>query len=155
MELLRPFKEINKKDAGLAGGKGASLGEMIQAGMPVPDGFVLLSTAFNRFIEEAAGGPDSSCLRADIDAILHSVDHQKIHTVEEAAERIQAMILSTEMPDDIGTQIQKYFQKMKCTLVAVRSSATAEDSSFAAWAGQLDTFLNTTKETLLENVKKC
>jgi pyruvate,water dikinase len=148
MELIRDFSKISKKDAALAGGKGASLGEMTQAGISVPPGFVLLADAFERFIEEAN-------VRTDIDAVLHSVDQEKIHTVDEASEKIGAMILSAEMPEDIAKEIKKQFLKLGAKFVAVRSSATAEDSSSAAWAGQLDTYLNTTEETLLENVKKC
>ena len=47
MELIRQFEKLNKNDAGIAGGKGASLGEMTQAGIPVPGGFVILSTTFD------------------------------------------------------------------------------------------------------------
>jgi pyruvate,water dikinase len=59
------------------------------------------------------------------------------------------------MPEDIAVEINKSFKELDAQFVAVRSSATAEDSSAAAWAGQLDSFLNTTGETLLENVKRC
>ena len=52
MELIREFAKLGKGDAALAGGKGASLGEMTQAGIPVPPGYVILSDAFERFIEE-------------------------------------------------------------------------------------------------------
>ena len=60
---IKEFKEISKKDVGIAGGKGASLGEMTQAGIPIPEGFVLLSNAFDRFIEEVH-------LDVEIDSIL-------------------------------------------------------------------------------------
>ena len=59
------------------------------------------------------------------------------------------------MPDDIAGLIQKYFNELGTEYVAVRSSATAEDSASAAWAGQLDSFLNTTEIDLLEKVKRC
>ncbi len=148
MELVRHFSKISKKDVGLAGGKGASLGEMTQAGIPVPPGYVVLSTAFEQFIEETN-------LRAEIDAILHKVNHHDIHTVESASQQIQAIILSAEMSSVLGKEIQRHFTELKAEFVAVRSSATAEDSSAAAWAGQLDTYLNTTEKTLLQNVKRC
>ncbi len=61
----------------------------------------------------------------------------------------------TEIPQDIGEEIVKEFKKLKAKYVAVRSSATAEDSSIASWAGELETYLNTTDKTLLANVKKC
>ncbi len=148
MELVRDFRQLNKNDAAIAGGKGASLGEMTQAGIPVPPGFVLLSNAFEQFIEEAE-------LKADIDAVLHTVNHEEVHTVEKASEEIKALILEEEIPKDIALEIKKHFKKLGAKWVAVRSSATAEDSSEAAWAGQLESYLNTTEKDLLENVKKC
>ena len=148
MEFIRDFKNLSKNDTAIAGGKGASLGEMTQAGIPVPPGFVILSTAFEKFLEETD-------LNIEIDSILDSVNHKEIHTVENASEKIKALILRSEIPEIIGNEIQKFFKILDSNFVAVRSSATAEDSSVAAWAGQLESYLNTTKENLLENVKKC
>jgi len=148
MEYIRPFEKINKGDAEIAGGKGASLGEMTQTKIPVPPGFVILAASFDQFIEETD-------LKTAIDAELHKVDHREVSTVEYASERIKAMILSSKMPKDLGKEIEVQFKKLGATFVAVRSSATAEDSSAAAWAGQLDSFLNTTQKTLLDNVKLC
>lgn len=146
--FTKKFQQISKSDAPIAGGKGASLGEMTQAGIPVPPGFVLLSESFERFLEETD-------LNVEIDAILKKVDHQKIHTVENASEKIQALILKAKMPEDIKQEVKKEFQKLKTEFVAVRSSATAEDGAEAAWAGQLESYLNTTEKTLLANVQKC
>ncbi|MBI5077086.1 hypothetical protein HZB94_01775 [Candidatus Falkowbacteria bacterium] len=148
MTLIKTFREISKSDTAIAGGKGASLGEMTQAGIPVPPGFVILANAFEKFLEETD-------LNVEIDSFLHSVDHREMHTIENASEKIKALILSAEMPKDVADEIQKFFNKLNSEFVAVRSSATAEDSSTAAWAGQLESYLNTTESTLLENVKKC
>jgi len=148
MELLRDFKKISKSDISIAGGKGASLGEMTQAGIPVPPGFVVLSSAFEKFLE-------NSDLNVEIDSILHAVNHKEMSTVENASEKIKDLILKAKMPQDIKEEIKEEFKKLKAQFVAVRSSATAEDSSSAAWAGQLDSFLNTTEKTLLANVQKC
>ncbi len=148
MKLIRDFEKLNKKDVVIAGGKGASLGEMTQAGISVPPGFVLLSSAFEKFLEETD-------LNIEIDSILHSVNHNEIHTVKNASEKIIALILGAEIPKDIADEIQKFFKKLDSKFVAVRSSATAEDSSTASWAGQLESYLNTTEVNLLENVKKC
>ena len=148
MKSILNFTEITKKDVELAGGKGASLGEMTNSGIPVPPGFVILSTAFDKFIAETG-------MNAEIDAALDDVDHQKMHTVEDVSERIRSIIMNVPMPEDLAKEIYDHFEKLDAKLVAVRSSATAEDSSAAAWAGQLDTFLNTNKETLIENVRKC
>lgn len=148
MKFTKNFKELSKNDADIAGGKGASLGEMTNAGIPVPPGFVVLASSFDRFCEETD-------LNVEIDAILHKVNHQEIHTVERASEEIQALILAQDMPKDIGGEIESDFKKLGAKYVAVRSSATAEDSSSAAWAGQLDSFLNTEEFDLLKNVKRC
>lgn len=148
MEFIRTFGELRKEEAPSAGGKGASLGEMTRAKMPVPPGFVILSTAFERFLEETD-------LNVEIDAILHTVKTKKMHTVEYASEKIQTLMLRAQMPEDIAKEITSGFKELNAQYVAVRSSATAEDSATAAWAGQLDSFLNTTKGDLLKNVQKC
>ena len=148
MNLILDFKKVDKNDVLIVGGKGASLGEMTQAGISVPPGFVILAGAFEKFLEETD-------LNIEIDAILDSVNHKEMHTVENASEKIESLILQVEMPRDIAIEIQKFFKNLNSEYVAVRSSATAEDSASAAWAGQLESYLNTTEETLLENVKKC
>lgn len=147
-ELIRKFAQINKGNVDITGGKGASLGEMTHTGIPVPPGFVVLSTAFERFIQETN-------LKVDIDAILHKVNHQEIHTIEHASEEIHALIMSAEIPRDVISEVVSHFAELNSQYVAVRSSATAEDSSTAAWAGQLESYLNTTRDSLLENVKRC
>ena len=148
MDLIKDFKNLGKDDVALAGGKGASLGEMTQAGIPVPGGFVVLSNAFEKFLEETD-------LNVKINSILREVDPKKIHTIEKASKKIKSLIISKKIPKDIKDDIQKFFKKLNTKFVAVRSSATVEDSSSAAWAGQLESFLNTTDKNLLENVKKC
>ena len=146
--LIKNFDEISKEDTLIAGGKGASLGEMIQAGIPVPPGFVILSDVFNEFLEE-------NNLNIKINAVLKKVNLKEVHTIQNVSKKIQSMILSKEIPEDVKNKILNNYKKLNCKFVAVRSSATAEDGVSTAWAGQLDSFLNTTKETLLENIKKC
>ena len=148
MEFIRRFDDIDRGDAALAGGKGASLGEMYQAGIPVPPGCVILAEAFEEFLRVTDLG-------AQIDAQLDKVKHEEMHTVEHASETIQSLILKQVMPNEITQLIESEFAALDAEFVAVRSSATAEDSSSAAWAGQLDSFLNTNKATLLTNVQRC
>src|SRR3989344_6495780 len=148
MAYIKDFNAIGKGDAAIAGGKGASLGEMTQAGIPVPPGFVVLATAFEKFLDETD-------LNTEIDTILHAVKTDEMRSVEHASERIQKLILEAKMPKDIASAIEKDFATLDAKWVAVRSSATAEDSDSAAWAGQLDTYLNTTKKSLLKNVQRC
>lgn len=148
MAYVRRISGLSKEDVGIAGGKGASLGEMTQAGIPVPGGFVVLSEAFEAFIKETG-------LNTEIDAVLDSVNPRAVHTVENASEKIEALIADADMPEDIRKEMAREHRAMKTAFVAVRSSATAEDSAEAAWAGQLETFLNTTEKDLMTNVKKC
>lgn len=148
MTWIKPFIDISRKDVPEAGGKGASLGEMSQVGIPVPPGFVVLATAFESFMEKTD-------LNIQIEAILSTVDVQNMETIERASEHVQYLILSEHIPEDIATEISNSHKNLKTDFVAVRSSATAEDSALAAWAGQLDTFLNTTTELLHENIRRC
>ena len=148
MEYSKPFKELNKTNADIAGGKGASLGEMINSGIPVPDGYVVLADTFEEFIKETD-------LIQEIDAILDEVDHKAVHTVDEASEKIQALIKNAEMPQSIADEVLSSFETLGSEFVAVRSSATAEDGADHAWAGQLDSYLNITKEDVLEKVQHC
>ena len=142
------FKQLAKNDVALAGGKGASLGEMTQAGIPVPSGFVVLASSFDRFLEETDLG-------VEVQAQLSKVNYQDMYSVDQASKIINDLIVSSEMPKDIADEIMQEFEKLDVEFVAVRSSATAEDSSAASWAGELESFLNTDKKTLLSNVKQC
>ena len=148
IELLRSFENLNKDNVDIAGGKGASLGEMTQAKIPVPPGFVVLSSAFDRFISETG-------ILADIESILNGVNHKDVASVDHASEKIQPIIIGQDMPSDLNVGILDFFDKLGAKFVAVRSSATSEDSADAAWAGQLDTYLNTTRANVLEQVKHC
>ncbi len=146
--FTKNFTELAKKDVGIAGGKGASLGEMTQAGIPVPPGFVVLAGSFDQFVEE-------TMLKADIEAILGRVDHRDINSVDGASAEIRAMILNAEFPEDIKTEVLQSFKELDADMVAVRSSATAEDGQDASWAGELESYLNTTKDDLLDKIKLC
>lgn len=146
--FTRNFADISKEDSGIAGGKGASLGEMTGAGIPVPPGFVVLTYGFDAFLH-------SNQLVAEIDSALAQVNHEDTNSVEQTSEKIKGLILNAHIPKDIEKEIISSFDSLGSEFVAVRSSATAEDASSASWAGELETYLNTTKETVLENVKKC
>lgn len=146
--FIKEFKQLSKNDVGLAGGKGASLGEMINNNIPVPPGFVILAQAFDRFLEETD-------LEQDITAQIEEVNYKEVSDVERASVVIRDLIHDQKIPDDLKKEIIGKFKKLKSKFVAVRSSATAEDSSVASWAGELESYLNTTEKTLLENVKNC
>lgn len=146
--FIKKFKQLSKNDAAIAGGKGASLGEMTKAKIPVPPGFMVLAQAFDKFLEETDIG-------VEIEAQLHKVKVKDINSIEKVSEEIRSLVLNAEFPKDIAKEILAEFVKLKTKFVAVRSSATAEDSSTASWAGELESYLNTSKANLLENIKKC
>ena len=148
MKYVRLLKEIDKHHVQEAGGKGASLGELLGVGIPVPTGFVITSGTFETFIKDTG-------LDAEIEAALDKVDTREMHTVENASERIHALIEKEDLPEIIKKEIVKEYRSLGAKYVAVRSSATVEDSDIAAWAGQLETYLNTTEKTLLLHVKQC
>ena len=155
-DFVLPFNKLTRKSVDIAGGKGASLGEMIKAKLPVPPGFVVLATAFESFLNDTpppvGKGQD---LNVAIEAELNKVRHNDVNSVNGASAKIQGMILASEMPEPIQKEIVASFKKLKARWVAVRSSATAEDSKIASWAGELDTFLYISEKNLIETVKKC
>ena len=137
MELIRDFQNLRKNDTAIAGGKGASLGEMTQIGVSVPAGFVILASAFDRFLEETD-------ISVEIEALLHKLNLKNINSVDRISNEIRDLILDAEFPKDIIKEVQEKYSRLKARYVAVRSSATAEDSSVASWAGELESYLNTT-----------
>jgi pyruvate,water dikinase len=144
MIFSRPLSELGRGDVAIAGGKGASLGEMLRAGLPVPPGFVVLTTAFERCVRN----PDL-VVEAEADAQRDLADAQRFH------EKIEALFLGLRMPDEVTSQIEQSFRDLNAGYVAVRSSAVSEDSSAHSWAGQLDTYLNTSEAELLANIRRC
>ncbi len=148
MDIVKNFSQIDKADVAVAGGKGASLGEMTKAGIVVPPGFVVLASAFEQFLAQSG-------IDVEIEAALHKVNHQDINSVEKVSAEIRALISTADFPEDIAKEVQHHYKNLGAHFVAVRSSATAEDSSTASWAGELESYLNTTEDNLLETIKKC
>lgn len=148
MELIKDFQNLSKNDTSIAGGKGASLGEMTNAGIPVPSGFVILSTVFDYFINQ-------NLLNDKIGEILNKIDIHDTDSVDNASEIIQGLIMKSPLQKDYGYEILKKFRELNLKNVAVRSSATAEDSLDISWAGELESYLNITETSLLGSVKQC
>ncbi len=142
------FKELSNKDLKTAGGKGASLGEMVGAGFPVPPGFVVLASAFDKFMRDTDAVVEEN-------AMLERIDISSTENVEDQAEIMRDVILKKKFPEDLGKEVLKEFDKLGAKYVAVRSSATAEDSKIDAWAGQLESYLYVTKKDLLKYVQRC
>jgi phosphoenolpyruvate synthase (EC 2.7.9.2) len=145
------LEEIRKEDITSVGGKGASLGEMASIGLPVPKAFVVTAQAFRRFLVETG-------LEKKIFASYDKLDVEDNEALEKAAEGAKTMVLKAKMPAAIRDDIKKAYRKMsdKDLIVAVRSSATAEDLPDASFAGQQETYLNIRGEAaILSSVQKC
>jgi len=129
------FDEVTKKDIPLVGGKGANLGEMTNAGIPVPGGFIVTAAAYYDFIEKTG-------LQKHIKALLEPVDVHDSRQLQDIADQVQKLVEGAQMPAETAGAIEEAYVKMGKGLVAVRSSATAEDLPEASFAGQQATFLN-------------
>jgi pyruvate,water dikinase len=129
------FDEVGKNDVGFVGGKGANLGEMTQAGIPVPPGFIVTADSYFYFIEK-------SDLGKEIKKVLVGLDHHNNDDLQEAAIKCKDIINNAAMLQEIDKEIRAAYKKMGEGLVAVRSSATAEDLPEASFAGQQRTYLN-------------
>jgi pyruvate,water dikinase len=141
MVYVAKFEKISKDDIDIAGGKGANLGELTQAGIPVPPGFVITSETYEKFMNDTE-------INTTIMDILDNVDINDTKALQEAAEEIKSIIINTPMPMDIRTLIIEAYNQLSESVdekeadVAVRSSATAEDLPDASFAGQQDTYLH-------------
>jgi pyruvate,water dikinase len=143
------FDEVSKQDIPLVGGKGANLGEMTGAGIPVPQGFIVTAAAYFDFIEKSG-------IRNKIKSLLDPVDVHDSRQLQDSAAKVQQLVVEAKMPPEIAEEIRKAYVKMGKGLVAVRSSATAEDLPEASFAGQQATFLNIEGEDeVVKAVQKC
>jgi phosphohistidine swiveling domain-containing protein len=144
------FDEIRKEDIARAGGKGANLGELSRAGLPVPPGFVVTTRAYDAFVE-------ASGLRDEILALASRAEDPA--AFEAAEEKISALFARTGIPEDVAGEIRNAYIELAEdgeTPVAARSSATAEDLPGASFAGQQDTYLNVRGAgALLEAIRAC
>ncbi len=145
------FKDIDKGDIPTVGGKGANLGEMTQAHFPVPNGFVITSNAYFHFLKE-------NQLTTKIKHLLGTVNHDNNESLQQVSKHIKKIIMDGEMSEMLVKEIIDSYKtlggSMMTQLVAVRSSATAEDLPGASFAGQQETYLNVEGEAnLLLKVK--
>ncbi len=153
MKRIVSISDLGKNDIDIAGGKGANLGELVAAGFNVPPGFVLTTAAYDHFMEASKIGDRVKDLLAKVDASSES-------SLQEASTKIRELFDTVEIPTDLKEQVlashKAMFKGKKMGLVAVRSSATAEDLPTASFAGQQDTYLNVeSPEELLDKVRKC
>ena len=145
------LEEIRKEDIAAVGGKGASLGEMSSMGLPVPGGFVVTSRAFRHFLIETG-------IEQPLFSNLENLNVDDNNALEQASKKARALVMKAKMPASLKDRIRESYQKLNGggMVVAVRSSATAEDLPDASFAGQQETYLNIKGEkNLLDAVQKC
>ncbi len=137
---VRWFWEFGADSKQQVGGKNAGLGEMIRAGLRVPTGFAVTTRGYERFLED--GG-----IREEMRHILDGIRPEDTAELGRASERIRHVVETTPLPSDVEAAVVDAYAKLadECQMpdppVAVRSSATAEDSAEASFAGQQDTYL--------------
>jgi len=171
MKFIYWFKELSKKDVAIAGGKGANLAEMASLRLPIPPGFVVAASSYKSFVEQTK-------IQKIILRELAKLDIEDTETLQNTAEKIQELILKTKMSIAIEEAIISAYKNMSIDIevykaanhealklikagrdipsVAVRSSATAEDSPEASFAGQNATFLNVKgADNVVKAVKEC
>ena len=172
-QYIKWFSQIDKHDVAIVGGKGANLGEMFQAGFPVPYGFVVTAQSFFYFIEE-------NNLEAKILHMLSTLNYENPKELSDVAGDIRKLILKSPIPNKLVSEILDHYEKLEieeskqyknksgishvltrlkhvydAPLVAVRSSATAEDLPDASFAGQQETYLNVKGENhLIQKIRE-
>ena len=154
--LVLWFDDVRNTDVALVGGKNASLGEMINAKLPVPPGFAVTAFSYEKFILDKKIAEQIYKIIKETVTNPHDPKQYDV-----ASKRIRELIEKTPMPKEIETTIRDAYKqlnerlKLKETFVAVRSSATAEDLPDASFAGQQETYLNVKgADELIEKVVK-
>lgn len=143
------FNEVTKKDVATVGGKGANLGEMTKARIPVPPGFIVTANAYYDFLQR-------SKTTDKIRSLLKPLDTNDSKQLQQISTEVKQAILNAPMPPELADEIKKAYREMGRGLVAVRSSATAEDLPEASFAGQQSTFLNVEgEEAVVAAVQEC
>jgi pyruvate, water dikinase len=151
---IRPFSELSSADVPYAGGKGANLGQLTQAGLPVPPGFVVGAPAYAAFRAHTG-------LAERLEQLLSNLDVEDTGVLQQAAQQAREAVGESELPAWLAEAIVAAYRELRRegefeASVAVRSSATAEDTASASFAGMNETFLNVRgAEAVLEAVKRC
>ena len=157
LDLVRPLARLSSDDVAFAGGKGANLGELTAAGLPVPDGFVIGAPAYAAFCTETG-------LRERLAELLDDVDVEDTAALRAASAQARKLFDDTPMPEALRREILSGYRQLvgedraggDPVPLAVRSSATAEDTAESSFAGMNETFLNTRgPDAVIDAVRRC
>ena len=148
--FIRRFEELDESQTLIAGGKGANLGEMAAAGLPVPDGFVVTADAYIAALDEAG-------IRERVGQSADAAAEADEHALADISTGLRAEVGALRIPDEVAAAIREAYRQLgESESVAVRSSATAEDSAEASFAGMNASFTNVEGEdALLAKVVEC
>ncbi|HZE06518.1 MAG TPA: PEP/pyruvate-binding domain-containing protein, partial [Solirubrobacteraceae bacterium] len=153
LQPIRFFSDLSSADVAYAGGKGANLGQLTRAGLPVPPGFVIGAPAYAAF-------RDQSGLRERLNELLSDLDVEDTTALRGAAELARQAVSEAEMPPWLADAIAAAYAQLAgedpMARVAVRSSATAEDTASASFAGMNESFLNIRgRDGVIDAVRRC
>ena len=152
-QFVRWFQDLSRHDVAAAGGKGANLGEMTRAGLPVPPGFVVTVDAYRRFAE-------ANAIDAQVADRVAKLDVDDPHQLRATSEALQTLVRRAPMPDDVRDAVVAAYATLSGdagdALVAVRSSGTVEDTAQFSFAGMFQSVLNVRgADALVRAVKDC
>jgi pyruvate,water dikinase len=150
---VQPFSKLGRDDVAFAGGKGANLGELTSAGLPVPGGFVVGAPAYAAFCAETG-------LRDRLAGLLDDVNVEDTPALQAASAAARDLFDETPMPEPLEREIRSSYAQLvgddAQAPVAVRSSATAEDTAESSFAGMNETFLNIRgADAVIDAVRRC
>ncbi len=145
-----PFRALDLEDVALVGGKSAHLGDLTQAGFPVPPGFAVTADAFDAVVQQ------------HVDELLAGLDTDDVEALERKAEHVRAVVETLDVPQEIARDVEEGYRRLGEELelpdppVAVRSSAVAEDAADASFAGMQSTYLWLRgTDDVLAGVRRC
>ncbi len=142
MRAVIPISSVRRSDVQLVGGKGASLGELVTARVVVPPGFVVTTEAYRAFVEYN-----------DLTPLISKLERREGDPIM-LGQRIRTVMLKGEMPPDVARELEKAGGSLRGKWLAVRSSATYEDSPEFSFAGVHETFLGVPGDSYVEYVRK-
>jgi pyruvate,water dikinase len=142
------LSEVRASDVALVGGKGANLGEMIAADFPVPPGFVVTADAFTDALEGAG-------VRSELAELTRRAASLPADELARIAKRARDLVGSVGLPEPLADSVLLAHADLGDVRVAVRSSATAEDTTDTSFAGMNETFTNVTRESLVDRIQQC
>lgn len=155
--FVRRFGDLRLTDRPTVGGKGASLGELTFAGVPVPPGYVVTTAAFDAFLTALDPG-------GEIRAAIEALDARDADAIARATAPVRERIEAAALPPQVAAAIRGHYRDLDSesdtagepSPVAVRSSATSEDAEDASFAGLQDTYLWVRGEdSLVDHVRRC